>query len=110
MVGICDLGDRFRLVLNEIDVTAPDEPLPKLPVARAVWEPKPDLPTSAECWIMAGGPHHSVLSLAVGTAVMDDFAEALGVELVVIDGETSPRRFRDELRWNNAYHRLAAGF
>ena len=110
VVGICDLGDRFRLVLNEIDVTAPDEPLPKLPVARAVWEPKPDLPTSAECWIMAGGPHHSVLSKAVGTEVMDDFAEALGVELVVIDGDTRPRQFQHELRWNNAYHRLAAGF
>jgi L-arabinose isomerase len=110
VVGICDLGDRFRLVLNEIEVTAPDEPLPKLPVARAVWEPRPDLATSAECWIAAGGPHHSVLSSAVGTDVLDDFAEALGVELAVIDGETRSRRFTAELRWNNAYHRLAAGF
>src|SRR3954447_852574 len=110
VVGICDLGDRFRLVLNEIEVTAPDEPLPRLPVARAVWEPKPDLPTSAACWIAAGGPHHSVLSSAVGTEVLDDFAEALGVELVVIDGDTEPRRFTRELRWNQAYHRLAAGF
>ena len=93
VVGICDLGDRFRLVLNEIDVTAPDEPLPKLPVARAVWEPRPDLPTSAECWIAAGGPHHSVLSSAVGTDVIDDFAEMLGVELVVIDEETRSRTF-----------------
>ncbi len=110
VVGICDLGDRFRLVLNEIDVTAPDEPLPKLPVARAVWEPRPSLPTSAECWIAAGGPHHSVLSTAVGTDVLDDFAEALGVELVVIDAETRSRDFTRELRWNQAYHRLAAGF
>ena len=61
ILGICDLGDRFRLVLNEVDVVAPDEPLPKLPVARAVWEPKPDLATSAESWITAGGPHHTVL-------------------------------------------------
>ena len=62
VVGICDLGDRFRLVLNEVEVVGPDEPLPKLPVARAVWEPKPGLATSAECWITAGGPHHTVLS------------------------------------------------
>jgi L-arabinose isomerase len=110
VVGICDLGDRFRLVLNEIEVTVPDQPLPKLPVARAVWEPLPDLPTSAECWIAAGGPHHSVLSSAVGTEVLDDFAEMLGVELLVIDGDTRPRTFTQEIRWNQAYHRLAAGF
>ena len=67
ILGICDLGDRFRLVLNEVDVVPPDEPLPKLPVARAVWEPKPDLATSAESWIAAGGPHHTVLSTAVDT-------------------------------------------
>ena len=67
ILGICDLGDRFRLVLNEVDVVPPDEPLPKLPVARAVWEPKPDLATSAESWITAGGPHHTVLSTAVDT-------------------------------------------
>ena len=110
VVGICDLGDRFRLVLNEIDVTTPDEPLPNLPVARAVWAPRPDLPTSAACWIAAGGPHHSVLSSAVGTDVLDDFAEMLGVELLVIDGETRTRSFTQEIRWNQAYHRLAAGF
>jgi L-arabinose isomerase len=110
VVGICDLGDRFRLVLNEIDVTTPDEPLPNLPVARAVWAPRPDLPTSAACWIAAGGPHHSVLSSAVGTDVMDDFAEMLGVELLVIDGDTRSRSFTQEIRWNQAYHRLAAGF
>jgi L-arabinose isomerase len=110
VVGICDLGDRFRLVLNEIRVTTSDEPLPNLPVARAVWEPLPDLPTSAECWIAAGGPHHSVLSSAVGTEVLDDFAEMLGVELLVIDGDTRTRTFTQEIRWNQAYHRLAAGF
>jgi L-arabinose isomerase len=91
-------------------VTTPDEPLPNLPVARAVWAPRPDLPTSAACWIAAGGPHHSVLSSAVGTDVLDDFAEMLGVELLVIDGETRTRSFTQEIRWNQAYHRLAAGF
>jgi L-arabinose isomerase len=110
ILGICDLGDRFRLVLNEVDVVAPDEPLPKLPVARAVWEPKPDLATAAESWIAAGGPHHTVLSTAVDTDQLVDFATVLGVELLVIDGSTNRRDFADRIRWNQAYHRLAQGF
>ena len=110
VLGICDVGDRFRLVLNEIDVTGPDEPLPKLPVARAVWEPRPNLPTSAECWIAAGGPHHTVLSAAVGTKEIADLAEILGTELLIIDAETRIRQFAQEIRWNQAYYRLAAGF
>ena len=66
VVGLADLGDRFRLTANEIDVVAPDEPLPKLPVARAVWKPRPNLTTSTEGWLLAGGPHHTVLSSASG--------------------------------------------
>jgi L-arabinose isomerase len=110
VVGICDLGDRFRLVLNEIEVVGPDEPLPKLPVARAVWAPKPDLATSAECWIAAGGPHHTVLSSAVGTEEIEDLTEMIGTELAIIDADTTSRSFARELRWNQAYHRLAQGF
>jgi L-arabinose isomerase len=110
ILGICDLGDRFRLVLNEVDVVPPDEPLPKLPVARAVWEPKPDLATSAESWITAGGPHHTVLSTAVDTDQLIDFANLLGVELLIIDGSTDRRDFADRIRWNQAYYRLAQGF
>jgi L-arabinose isomerase len=110
ILGICDLGDRFRLVLNEVNVVPPDEPLPKLPVARAVWEPKPDLATSAESWIAAGGPHHTVLSTAVHTEQLVDFANLLGVELLVIDGSTNRRDFADRIRWNQAYYRLAQGF
>ncbi len=110
VLGICDLGDRFRLVLNEVDVVAPDEPLPKLPVARAVWEPRPDLTTSAESWIAAGGPHHTVLSTAVDTDQLLDFANLLGVELLIIDGGTNRRDFADRIRWNQAYYRLARGF
>ena len=110
VVGICDLGDRFRLVLNEVDVVPPDEPLPRLPVARAVWEPKPDLATSAESWITAGGPHHTVLSTAVDTDQLVDFANLLGVELLIIDGSTTRREFADRIRWNQAYYRLAQGF
>jgi L-arabinose isomerase len=110
ILGICDLGDRFRLVLNEVDVVPPDEPLPKLPVARAVWEPKPDLATSAESWIAAGGPHHTVLSTAVATEQLVDFGNLLGVELLIIDGSTKRRDFADRIRWNQAYYRLAQGF
>jgi L-arabinose isomerase len=110
ILGICDLGDRFRLVLNEVDVVPPDEPLPKLPVARAVWEPRPSLATAAECWITAGGPHHTVLSTAVDTERLADFAELLGTELLIIDATTTRREFADRIRWNQAYHRLALGF
>ena len=110
ILGICDLGDRFRLVLNEVDVVPPDEPLPRLPVARAVWEPKPDLATSAESWITAGAPHHTVLSTAVGTDELSQFANLLGVELLVIDADTKRRDFDDRIRWNQAYYRLARGF
>ncbi|MHA6625651.1 L-arabinose isomerase [Pseudonocardia sichuanensis] len=109
VVGMSDMGDRFRLVLNEVDVVPADEPLPNLPVARAVWEPRPDLATSAEAWIMAGGPHHTVLSTALTTEEVADLAEFARTELVVIDAGTQVRRFQQELRWNQAYYRLAGG-
>jgi L-arabinose isomerase len=107
VVGIADMGARFRLVENEITIVPPDEPLPALPVACATWEPHPDLATSAECWLSAGGPHHTVLSTAVGTAELDAFAEMTRTELALIDAETTPRRFRQELRWNQAYYKFA---
>ena len=110
IVGLADLGERFRLVLNEIDVVPPDEPLPKLPVARAVWVPQPSFRVSAEAWLTAGGPHHTVLSSAIGTEEISDFADMLRTELLVIDSQTRPRDFRNEIRWNQAYFRLAQGF
>ncbi|MFD6424457.1 L-arabinose isomerase [Streptomyces sp. NPDC060198] len=109
VVGLTDLGDRFRLVANEIDVVAPTEPLPALPVARAVWRPRPSLRTSTETWLTAGGPHHTVLTTALGAEHLDDLAEMLRTELVLIDESTTPRQFARELRWNQAYHRLAGG-
>ncbi len=109
VVGLADLGDRFRLVLNSIDLVPPDEPMPKLPVAHAVWQPRPDLPTALESWLRAGGPHHTCLSKAVDLEAMVDLAEILSTELVVIDEHTTSRTFNDELRWNQAYHRLAQG-
>jgi L-arabinose isomerase len=107
VVGLADMGDRFRLVANEIEVTAPDEPLPKLPVARAVWKPAPSLSTSAECWLTAGGPHHTVLTQAIGTETLRDFATILQTELLLIDGKTTTHEFADRIRWNSAYYRLS---
>jgi L-arabinose isomerase len=107
VIGLADLGDRFRLVANEIEVTAPDEPLPSLPVARAVWKPQPSLSTSAECWLTAGGPHHTVLTQAVGAETLRDFATMVQTELLLIDAQTTTHDFADRVRWNQAYYRLA---
>lgn len=107
VVGMCDLGDRFRLVGNGITVVEPDEELSRLPVAAAVWEPQPDLATSAECWLTAGGPHHTVLSTQVDRETLDQFAELTRTELAYIDADTTRRSFARELRWNAAYQRLS---
>ena len=109
VVGIADLGDRFRLVGNTVTVVPPDEELAALPVASAVWEPDPDLPTSAESWLTAGGPHHTVLSTALDAGIVDQFAELTRTELLLIDATSTTRDVRNELRWNAAYHRLAGG-
>ncbi|MEV4709127.1 L-arabinose isomerase [Actinoplanes sp. NPDC049316] len=105
VIGLADLGDRFRFVANTIEVTPPDEPLPKLPVARAVWKPAPSLSTSAESWLMAGGPHHTVLTQAVGVETLRDFATMVHTELLVIDESTTTHDFADRVRWNQAYYR-----
>jgi L-arabinose isomerase len=103
-----DLRDRFRLVANVVEnVEAPD--LPNLPVGRAVWAPQPDFATSAACWLAAGAAHHTVMTTAVGIDVFRDFAEIAKTELVVIDDTTTVRDFQRELRWNQAYYRLAQG-
>jgi L-arabinose isomerase len=105
-VGLLDLGDRFRLIMNQVDVVAPLEALPRLPVARAVWAPRPDLRTAAEAWLIAGGPHHTSLSQSLRIEHMTHFAEIAGVELVVIDGATTVSGLQKELRWNEAAYRL----
>jgi L-arabinose isomerase len=97
-VAMIDLGDRFRMLVNEVDVILPPHPLPKLPVARAVWTPRPDLKTSAAAWIYAGGPHHMVLSYAATAEHIEDFAEMAGLECVFIDGSTRLREFKGQLR------------
>ena len=107
VAGVIDLGDRFRLLLNAVEVVRPAEDLPRLPVARALWQPKPDFFTAVEGWLRAGGPHHSVLCRAIDTEAFADFAETAGIELVVIDEQTRIRELANELRWNQAYYRLA---
>jgi L-arabinose isomerase len=107
VVAMLDLGNRFRLVANEVEVVEPDADLPKLPVARAIWKPKPDLATAAESWLDAGGPHHTVFTAALGLEAITDFAEIAGIELVTIDEHTRASDFKKELRWNEAYYRLA---
>ena len=109
-LGLSDLGDRFRMVANEITVVPPLAEMPNLPVARAVWAAKPNFTTATECWLSAGGPHHTVLSTALTSEHLNDLAEMLGVELALIGADTRTGQFIKELRWNNAYYRLAMGF
>ncbi len=110
VVGLSDLGDRFRLTANDVTLVEPDEALPNLPVACAVWEAHPSLPTAAEAWLIAGAPHHTVLSTAVGLEEFEDLADILRTELLHIGDDTTTRAFLKEVRWNQAYYRLAEGF
>ncbi|RYV50071.1 L-arabinose isomerase [Pengzhenrongella frigida] len=110
VVAMSDMRERFRLTANVVEVVPPLEELPKLPVARAVWKPEPDFATSAEAWLTAGAAHHSVLSTQVGIEVFADFADIARTELLVIDADTTSRGFAREIRWNQAYYRLAQGF
>jgi L-arabinose isomerase len=109
ILGLADLGDRFRLIASEVDVVAADAPLPKLPVARAVWRPRPSLATAAEAWLMAGGPHHTALTTSLGIEPLVDFADIADIELVTIDASTTPADFKRELRWNQAYYFINRG-
>jgi L-arabinose isomerase len=109
VVAMSDVRDRFRLVANVVEVIAPPEALPKLPVGRAVWRPEPDFTTSATAWLTAGAAHHTVMTTAVGIEVWEDFAAMTETELLVIDERTTIRGFQREVQWNAAYHRLARG-
>jgi L-arabinose isomerase len=101
-VSPIDMGNRFRIVLNEVDAVTPEHDLPKLPVARALWVPKPDLKIGAAAWILAGGAHHSVYSQQLDTRHIEIFAEMANMELVVIDADTKLRDIKNQLRWNDA--------
>ncbi len=103
---IVDMGNRFRMVVNDVEVIEPDEDLPKLPVARAIWIPRPDLPTSASAWILSGGAHHSGFTQALTHEHLEDFAEIAGIEYILIDESTTVSDIKKELRWNEVYYLL----
>jgi len=100
--AVVDFGTRFRCVVNNVNVVVPPKAFPKLPVARVLWKPEPDLWTGAECWILAGGGHHTAFSNLITADMVRDWAEMVGVECVVIDKDTRVAPFRNELRWNAA--------
>ena len=106
---VTDMAQRFRMVASVVDVVAPLQPLPRLPVARAMWNPRPNLEVAAEAWIHAGGSHHTALGFAITKDHLADFAGMSGVELLVIDERTEIDSFRERLRWNDLYYLLAKG-
>lgn len=107
--SVIDLGNRFRMIVNEVDVVPPDAPLPKLPVARVVWVPKPNLKIGAAAWILAGGAHHTGFSMALTSEHMEAFAEMAGIECLFIDADTTIRELKKEMRANEVYYMMAKG-
>lgn len=107
--SMMDMGQRFRMVANVVDVIPTEQPLPKLPVARAFWQPRPDLKTAAAAWIYAGGAHHTSFSYAVTAEHLRDFASMAGIEFLLIDENTCVEEFKEKLRWNELYFLLAKG-
>lgn len=107
--SIMDMGQRFRMVANVVDVVPTDENLPKLPVARAFWQPRPNLKTAAAAWIYAGGAHHTSFSYAVNQDHLKDFAAMAGIEYLLIDESTNIDEFREKIRWNELYYALSKG-
>ncbi len=104
--SIVDMGNRFRLIVNTVEAVPISEPLPKLPVARALWIPQPNLKVAAAAWILAGGAHHTGFSLALTAEHMEDFAEMAGIEFVLIDQYTRVSEIKKELRWNDIFYLL----
>jgi L-arabinose isomerase len=106
---VTDMGQRFRMVASVVDVEGSPQPLPRLPVARAMWRPRPDLATAAAAWIHAGGSHHTSLGFAITPEHLGDFATMSGIEFLLIDERTELDAFRDRLRWNDLYYLLGRG-
>lgn len=103
--ALMDFGNHFRLLINKTRALEITEELPKLPVARVLWKPLPDLYTAAEAWILAGGAHHTCYSENISAEQLEDFAEIAGIESLVIDEDTKMRDFKNTLRWNEMYYR-----
>lgn len=108
--SIIDLGSRFRLIVNTVAVVPTVEPLPNLPVARALWIPQPNLKVAAAAWILAGGAHHTGFSLSLTPEHMEDFAAMAGIEYLLIDDTSTISGVKKELKWNDIYHHIANGF
>ncbi len=107
--SVIDMGNRFRMIVNQVDVVPPDAPLPKLPVARVVWVPRPSLKVAAAAWIYAGGAHHTVFSQNLTAEHLEDYADMAGIEYLLIGKDTDLSSFRKELKWNEIYYALAKG-
>lgn len=107
-VSIVDMGERFRMVASSVDVVPCEHQMPNLPVARAIWKPKPNLETAATAWIHAGGAHHTSFSYSLTAEHMQDFAEMAGIEFLLIDENTRISDFKNEIRWNELYYSLVS--
>ncbi|HYK45022.1 MAG TPA: L-arabinose isomerase, partial [Parafilimonas sp.] len=103
--SIIDLGNRFRMLVNDVEAVAPQHDLPKLPVARVLWKPYPDMKTGCTAWIYAGGAHHTCYSQNLTSEHLEDFANMAGIEFVHIGKNTNLHQLKNELRWNEMYYR-----
>ena len=104
--SIIDMGNRFRMLVNEVNAVSPVQSLPKLPVARVLWSPYPDLKKGCTAWILAGGAHHTCYSQNLSVACLEDFAAMAGIEFVFIGKNTDIYQFKNELRWNEVYYQM----
>lgn len=105
-VSLIDMGNRFRMIVNEVEGVDPAADLSVLPVARAVWKPLPSLKEAAKAWILAGGAHHTAFSQALSAQYLTDFAEIADIEMLVINQDTDLTQFKKELKWNERYYQL----
>ena len=103
--SVIDMGNRFRLLVNEVEAVTPKYDLPKLPVARVLWKPYPDMQTGCAAWILAGGAHHTCYSQNLTAEHLEDFADMAKIEFVLIDRNTKLHDLKNELRWNDIYYR-----
>ena len=108
--SIIDMGNRFRLLVNEVEAVEPQHDLPNLPVARVLWKPYPDMKTGCAAWILAGGAHHTCYSQNLTSEQLQDFADMAGIESVVIDKDTRLRQLQNELRWSEVYYQVNRTF
>ena len=104
--SIVDMGNRFRLLVNTVEAVAPVHPLPKLPVARVLWKPYPDMRSACTAWILAGGAHHTCFSQSLTIGHLQDFSEMAGIECILIDKQTQLNTFKKELHWNEMYYQM----